>query len=322
MAGHMPGSLIFHHNGAGDYLLSLPALRAIARRAPRPLHVVSGATEAAFLYDELDVDRLIRVPTRHGHFQHRFSAADAVNLTPPYDCFVSLATWFNDDVQELGARAAARWSAGLFPHFDVRPAAAVPGARLHDIDRLFALARLFDPDAASDDWFAPPVYPADATAFAGRFAASLPAGATMLVVHADSRPEKNWPLAPLDLALEALGHNDPALCIVVLNRGPRDLPRTAQLARHRFLGGISLACAMAVTSRSDCFLGIDSCMLHVADFHRIPGVALFGPTPVWKFGYRVLAGSGACHLQAPAGRLADLPVDDVVSALLRVVAQS
>ncbi len=315
----MPGSLIFHHNGAGDYLLSLPALRAIASGAPRPVHLVCGSAEWAFLYDGLAVDRLIRVDTSPGHFAHRFAAGLVPGLEPPYECFASLATWYTDDVRTLRARAAARWSAGLFPHFDVRPVAAGPGLHVHDVDRLFGVARALNPGASVADWLAPPAYPPEALSVADRFAAGLPPGARVLTVHADTRPEKVWLLDRLDAALEALGQADPALCIVVLNRGPRDLPRTARLERHRFLAGVPLAAAMAVTSRSDFFLGIDSCMLHVADFHRIPGVALFGPTPAWKFGYRLVPAGRAVHLRPPSGRLADLAAGDVVQALRRLM---
>lgn len=316
----MPGSLIFHHNGAGDYLLSLPALRALASGAPRPVHLVCGSAEWSFLYDGLGVDRLIRVDTSPGHFAHRFAAGLVPDLEPPYEWFTSLATWYNDDVRTLRARARARWSAGLFPHFDVRPVASGPGTVVHDIDRLFGVARpLLPATTAIADWLAPPDYPPDARQFADRFVASLPPGAAVLTVHADSRPEKVWPLDRLDEALEALGRADPALCIVVLNQGPREMPRTARLDRHRFLAGVSLAAAMAVTSRSDYFLGIDSCMLHVADFHRIPGVALFGPTPAWKFGYRLVPAGRAVHLRPRSGRLADLSAGDVVTALGRLM---
>lgn len=40
---------------------------------------------------------------------------------------------------------------------------------------------------------------------------------------------------------------------------------------------LRLGVALALVSLSDLFLGVDSCMLHMADLCRVPGVGLFGP---------------------------------------------
>ena len=43
------GTLVFHHNGIGDYIMSLPALRLLAQAAPKPVCLVSGNGPASFL---------------------------------------------------------------------------------------------------------------------------------------------------------------------------------------------------------------------------------------------------------------------------------
>jgi ADP-heptose:LPS heptosyltransferase len=317
----MSGSLIFHHNGAGDYVMSVPAMRALTHYAPRPIHIVCGAVEAAFLYEGLAADRLIRTATGYGHFEHRFDPSSVTGLAPSYEWFISLAHWRNDDVLSLKERSRARWSAGLFPHFDLRPEIMPHREVLHEFDRLFALAQAIFPGAVISEWLTPLEYPAAARAFAAEFSATLPDGATVLTVHADTRPEKVWPLDRLDTALATLTRELPRLVIVVLNLLPEQLPLTAETARARFLNGVPLAHAMAVTSRSHCFLGVDSCMLHVADLHRIPGVALFGPTDPRQFGYRVRSAVEPVQLRMPSRTLRKLLPADVVRALCGVIRQ-
>ena len=74
---------------------------------------------------------------------------------------------------------------------------------------------------------------------------------------------------------------------------------------------ITLARSFAILSETDLFLGVDSCMLHLADLYRIPGVGLFGPTDPLEFGFRF-----GPHKHIYSGQaMEDISESDVLSAL-------
>ena len=43
----------------------------------------------------------------------------------------------------------------------------------------------------------------------------------------------------------------------------------------------------SLVAQANFFLGVDSCMLHVADFCRVPSIGIFGPTQADEFGFRL-----------------------------------
>jgi len=70
-------------------------------------------------------------------------------------------------------------------------------------------------------------------------------------------------------------------------------------------------------AESDLFVGVDSCMLHVADMARIPGVGLFGPTNAKEFGFYI-----GPHIMIQAeGSMEKIGAGQVTEALNRLVAQ-
>jgi ADP-heptose:LPS heptosyltransferase len=76
--------------------------------------------------------------------------------------------------------------------------------------------------------------------------------------------------------------------------------------------GLPFEHSCALVAKSDLFLGVDSCMLHVADFCRVPSVGLFGPTQRAEFGFRLTRN---ITIQAE-GAMDRIQTGDVLSALL------
>jgi ADP-heptose:LPS heptosyltransferase len=317
----MPGTLIFHHNGVGDYLMSVPAMRALARFAPAPVHVVCGDGQAASFYEDAGADAILRTRTGYGHFVHRFDPDAVTGLCAPYEWFISLAHWFSPDILRLREVSGANWSAGLYPHFDLRPDADDRARVLHDIDRIFSLAAAFNPGMSVGDWAHALPLPAPSMELAASVKAGLPADCIALAVHAETRPEKVWPLDRLDSALAKVMQERPRVSPLILNTPPALLPRTAGNPAAKFLVGLPLAHAAAVTATADCFLGVDSCMLHVADLFRRPGVALFGPTDPAQYGYRFEPPLRPVHVRPTDRNLRRLAPDTVVRALIELLDQ-
>src|SRR4029077_19855198 len=85
------------------------------------------------------------------------------------------------------------------------------------------------------------------------------------------------------------------------------------------LDGLPLANALALATLSDMFLGVDSCMLHMADVSRVPGVGLFGPAPDDPLGAQEVGFRLADHLHISGeGSMTDVKVPDVLNALERI----
>jgi ADP-heptose:LPS heptosyltransferase len=80
--------------------------------------------------------------------------------------------------------------------------------------------------------------------------------------------------------------------------------------------GLSLASSCCLVAESDFFIGIDSCMLHVADLARVPGVGLFGPTNVKEFGFYI----GPHIMIQGAGTMEKIEAGMVTEALNHLVA--
>lgn len=279
--------------------MSLPALRLIAKSAPRPIHLVHGGVEASFLYDEIDVSLRSPVPVAPGRYSHRVGI-DAVRLDRRYDCFVSLATWDGPEVCELAARARAKVKIGFFSWCTLR----LGDQPAHDLARMFALASLFEPGARLLNFAHSPAFKTRKTRGAGR----------VLAVHGDTRAEKVWPLDRYDRVLTEFLRANQKWRVVALNFSPDQLPDACATNRMDLVKGVALSEAMRRVAAADLFLGVDSCMLHVADLCKIPGVALFGPTRAEQFGYCVTPRSRVRNLQANAA-ITEISIAQVGEAL-------
>jgi ADP-heptose:LPS heptosyltransferase len=139
-----------------------------------------------------------------------------------------------------------------------------------------------------------------------------------LVVHPDTAPSKCWPVPRfIELLDRFLSRRcDFIVWVVGLPYGPLDVGRHAQ--RIVNCAGLPLDVTMALVSRADFFLGVDSCVLHAADFFRIPGVGLFGPTSSTEWGFRIAPHRHLCG----SGSLDSITVDAVLEALEDLIGDS
>ncbi|MEO8006453.1 MAG: glycosyltransferase family 9 protein [Betaproteobacteria bacterium] len=300
------GTLVFHHNGIGDYVMSLPALRLLAQAAPKPVCLVSGNGPASFLYDELDVDQRLHADVMPAHFAHGFDPVD-VPMGQGFDVFISLATWIAPAICKLAQQSGARTRIGFFSQFSLR----LDVGDIHDFERMFALALPFSPGARFEDFTAPCRVPEGTP---GLRTSIAPGAKRLLVVHPDSRKEKMWPIDRYDTLLRAFLDDAPNWHVAVLNTPHERLRLALETGRASVVLDADLATSMRLVTEADLFLGIDSCMLHVADLARIPGIALFGPTRAHQFGYRLGPNRFARNLEVGNG-LESLGMDRVLSTL-------
>ncbi len=303
-------SVVIFHNGHGDYVLALPALRALAATVPRPSLLVAGEGPQAFIVADAGFDHCMFLPfTRQGDATE-FDWRAVLAWTADCEVLVALCPWPSDALGQLHRALRPRRSIGFGP-----PCAEQVDYRAegHECDVLFAPVRRLDPAAAPGDFSAPLHWPPRTAGVAAALRGALPPGGRLLVAHLDTVPGKSWAVDRLDRALAAVVPAHPALYVIVLNAGAAALPLAAASGRVTGLEGLALDRAMSVVAAADLFVGVDSCMLHVADLHRRPGVGLFAPTAPARFGFRWTDPARVRYVRAAA--MEDIGPEPVAAAL-------
>ena len=175
-------------------------------------------------------------------------------------------------------------SIGFFPEFQV----ALPlNYRKRTSDLAFDLPGYLDPSPRLEDFAAPPRFPVEAGAIASRIRDLLPPSMQVLAVHLETAVNKVRPAERFVAVLDAFLAKHPEFTAMVISQGTQGLDGGRYGSRVIPCAGLPLAVALHLVAQADLFLGVDSCMLHVADFFHVPGVALFGATSSYEFGFRL-----------------------------------
>ena len=140
----------------------------------------------------------------------------------------------------------------------------------------------------------------------------------VLAVHPGSgSPHKNWPAERFIELIRAL-RGDLAPLLVL---GEADEPLARLLARAlpdvARLTGCSLVEVAGVLAACRAYVGNDSGITHLAAALGLPVIALFGPTDPEAWGPR---GPGVRIVQAPDGRLEEVPLIAVLDAMRSLLA--
>ncbi|MCP3102951.1 hypothetical protein LZ198_29140 [Myxococcus sp. K15C18031901] len=275
--------VVFHVNAIGDRLLALPAVRALASLFPQRLTVVGATGDERLFYADLPLRAFHVLPFRWvGHRQ--FDARDLARRLPDCDALFCFNSWHSEDVDALLDSLGGAVSAGFFRPF-ARRFGRPPDRNV--CDSHFQAPRWLQPSLRLEDFAGPPPLPEDALAVARQLRASLPPGTRLLAVHTEpSEDFKRWPAERFAHVLESFLERHPDFLALVVDWKESGLESIRHGSRVLSCAGTELAAAMALVGGADLFLGIDSCMLHVADFFRVPSVGLFGPTSLDYWGPR------------------------------------
>jgi ADP-heptose:LPS heptosyltransferase len=305
--------VVFFINGVGDNILNLPALRALAQIFEGRLSLICSGKEALHIFDDLPLRRLIRIRAEMTGPGREFDARSVAEITENCDLFISLVPWCSPSLIQLIKELRPALSIGFFSNYDIE----IPlDYNKHSAELGFDVVRLFNPAYCLRDFTAPPSYRNEALAEAQSLLSCLNPGTRILAVHADTASEKMWVSArfikTLDIFLDL--HKDYSVFIV----GHTPLGLDSGLYGNRVIPcyGLGLSASQSLVTKADYFLGVDSCMLHVADFARVPGVGLFGPTRAEEFGF--LVGPNVT-IQAQ-GHMEQIEVAEVCAALESIIA--
>jgi hypothetical protein len=305
----------FFFNGYGDNFLNLPALRALCRLFEGRLTLVCRQGPDLFCFDDLEVNRKITLDARFTGETYQFDAVAAAAKIGQCDLFLSLVPWSSSSLSNLLEVWDGIESIGFFENYTrrLRRDYNKPSA-----DLAFDIARSLRPDYELHDFLEPLRYPTAQRQEVHEIFSMLEPGTRTLSVHMDTRAHKMWDetrwVETLDEFLDKYAN-----FVVLLVGRPERLVHTEQWRNaDRVIPcyGLSLASSCCLVAESDFFIGIDSCMLHVADMARVPGVGLFGATNVKEFGFYI----GPHIMIQAAGSMEKIEVDMVTEALNQLVA--
>ena len=294
-------------NGIGDSVLALPALRALADLFSGRLRLLCNQEMGSMLYWNLPLKERLPLETVRVNGRREFDASETARSIGSCDLIISLLPWHSESVVSLLRLLDVRDTIGFFPDF----AHVLPlDHGKHSSDLAFDVVRLLQGSLRIEDYSAPPQYPPACERRVANILASMPAGTRTLFIHGDSLAEKCWPAERFRRVVDRFLDEHPEYMVFDVGwESTLDLSRHS----HQIIAAprlrLDLACAMVAAG--DLFLGIDSCFLHVADFARVPGVGIFGPTSPHEFGFRFAAHR---HIRGSNG-IKDVGEDEVFKAI-------
>ena len=223
------------------------------------------------------------------------------------DLFLSFERQSSPSTARLLHALRPKESIGFLPEFNT----SIPFSRAaHASDLAFTIPKQLASALRIEDFARPPHASDVVSALTDNFRAELPRNSVLLAVHAETKPDKTWSEVKLAEVLDHILELHHHLIVVTVGVAPSAIDVSRNRERLLCCHGIPLSVALSIIGKCDLFLGVDSCMLHMADLCHVPGVGLFGPTKPAEFGFRF-----ARHIHVSAPTMEQISVEDVLDAL-------
>jgi ADP-heptose:LPS heptosyltransferase len=197
--------------------------------------------------------------------------------------FISLVAWHSASLAYLSHALHADVTIGYDQSFDI----ALPRLYTkHTADLMFDAVRVIDSQLQLHDFLVVPTYASRARTAAETIKQTLH-GMKLLAVHTETTAAKTWkPESWTKVLDEFLGARDEYIAILVdYERRLPQLSGASADGRVIDASGLPLEGALCLVQHSNLFVGVDSCMLHAADFGGVPSVGLFISTSAKEFGF-------------------------------------
>ena len=334
----MKSILVVRPDNIGDLVCTTPLLSALRQRYPAAwIGALVNSYNAAVLERNPDLDEAV-VYRKLKHLDAGESALGALVAwigslarlrARRLDCVIIATTGFIPRTLHFARLLAPRQVIGFSDgsraarRIDLSVPLSQVGA-LHEVERVFVLAAHLGIEEPIPPMCVVPD-PAELRRAATAFA-SVPAKLKIAVQISSRRPAQRWPTERFAALIERLHAERDAACMLLWSPGPPDHPRhpgdddKAEHISHLLRGkaplikydagplqglvGALAACDAVVTS--------DGGAMHLAAALGKPIVAFFGDMPPerwrpWGVPHRVL--------RSASGKVADLSVDEVMSAL-------
>lgn len=297
--------VVLYANGFGDAIMSLPTLRALASIFGERMTLVCRENDGDILFGSLGVP-LVFTKFVFGHGRHTFDPEPVLEAIPQCDLLICLSPWNpGDDIQTL----FDHWEAHTIGFFDGFGSRVSFTSKKHAALRTFNFASHLDSSLRFEDFNQPPLLKRSVRQTADRVIKILPNNAKILCVHPETAAEKMWSKDKFQEVIDRFleKHEDYVVATVPSKSMGFD---SGPYKDRIFSCTLPLAIVYALISKCHLFLGIDSCMMHAADFFRVPTVGLFGPTDPNEFGCLIT------NYRHVTGKTMDqIEVDQVLGAL-------
>jgi hypothetical protein len=265
---------VFFANGIGDHIMVLPALRALLSALPQRVALFTAPDLRHVVLDDLIAAREVPIHLSMVDGRNHFNPEIGLMLSGEIGLFISLNPWHSIEVDQLLENLRPSLTVGMSKKFDIW---VKPLSLEHSSDRAFRVATAIDPTLKINDFTQAPSLSSRAILAADKILDQVPDSCHVMTVHNDTLAHKVWSPHRLAKTLSTFMSSRKSVYALVVDRGGPELQLLRHLPRVIVPTDLPLDVALALVSRSDLFLGIDSCMLHMADLCRVPGVGLFGP---------------------------------------------
>ncbi|MBW4573791.1 MAG: glycosyltransferase family 9 protein [Aphanothece sp. CMT-3BRIN-NPC111] len=300
-------------NAIGDHILALPAFRALVKLFPKRLTLICTPSFKQTFFPEFCHD-ITCIPEFYWNGKKwEFDIEAVANQLERCDLLLWLSTWYPPNPEHILKLLSPNYSIGFCPGFDIN---IPPDFNKHMADLIFDVPLQLSANLRLEDFAYPPVFRTANQQRAREIRNLISEPMKVMVVHADTKPQKMWPADNFRVLVDLFLERHPEFVVFVV--GSHNLRLNAeQYGKRIFLYNkrLALATSLALVGEADLFLGVDSCMLHAADLFRVPGVGLFGPTSCVEWGFRFSRHAHICT----EGEMEKIQVDEVLEALETLV---
>ena len=295
-------------NGIGDAFMALPALRALRRVFTKKITLICCQSHENWWYDELHFDEVLPFDFDVSNQRINFEVNYAYKQIKHVDIVISLLTDKSESLEQLIELWKPKWTAGMFGSHDF---VLKCYKDLNMFCACFELMKLIDSSIVITDFAYPIIIPKPALHTAKLFLNHIIRNNTkILCIHMETKPEKMWSKNSWQQLLNQVLVTLPNYKILIIGlKEDSSIDKDDKNIISFF--GFNLALIAAMLTCADIFIGVDSCMLHLADLAKIPSIGLFGPTDPKRFGCYFTNGRNIHS----ANKMMDMKVADVLQEL-------
>lgn len=308
--------VVFIANTIGDHVVALPTVRMLQNLFHNLRAILLPGADVLF-YGDINFEKkiFVSIPKEanwlmgksDNETMERIDFALLREEIGYCDLFLSLNTWHSPNVDNLLNQLNPKMSVGFFSQYSLQ----LQSQSGNMFDILFQQGKLFDSTVKIEDYSLPPLLGnKEKKLKQSLIDAKNESKIKFLVLHTDTKNKKMWGATSFQEFIDVfLGiHKNYVVCIIG-GRHNMKIDEIRYRCRVVDFCGLPLSLSFGLIECADFFLGVDSCMLHVADLCKIPSLGLFGPTDSNKWGLRF---AKHVHIQKP---LNELSVEEVLNKL-------
>ena len=314
--------LLIFHALAGDLLMAVPMLRFLRERYGPDIPLVCGTEpEHQIIFRQVGFANLhprefwvrdllpgeaVAIPA-----DWCFDVDSVLSLAADCDLFINPTQGCGTAFSTIASKLQLP-SIGYHENADLK-------ISLHDmlghmVEQFFQFAQAIHASAYIND-FAYFPHRTDAENIRAVVREEVGQGGRLVVIHADTKVDKMWPIEHWSAWLKMLWADEPETHVLLLGYPAIPIENYAVDLRLHDCRNLPLTVNYEIAAMADLFVGVDSCMLHAADLCRVPSVGIM-THGYWPANFGMRFADGECL--AGANPPADISTEAVWQVYCRV----